>query len=117
VGYRTIVSLDSTASEDERLTGYLCFGRTPMTDATVDLYWMAVAPNLQGKGIGRALVDAFEVIMAEEGMRIIRVETSTREGYGKTLDFYLRLNYLEVGRILNFYTDDDHLVTLIKVLS
>ena len=35
--------------------GYACFGPTPMTERTWDLYWIAVAPNAKRAGVGRAL--------------------------------------------------------------
>src|SRR5688500_16384306 len=32
---------------------YSCFGHTPMTEATVDLYWMVTAARARGRGHGR----------------------------------------------------------------
>ena len=40
---------------DDRLMGYACFGPTPSTEGTYDLYWLAVDPSAQGQGLGRAL--------------------------------------------------------------
>ena len=39
-----------------KLAGWICWGPTPCTLGTYDLYWMAVDPALQGSGIGTALV-------------------------------------------------------------
>ena len=44
------------ADVDGRLAGWICWGPTPCTLGTYDLYWMAVDPALQGAGIGTALV-------------------------------------------------------------
>ena len=39
------------ADVDGRLVGWICWGPTPCTLGTYDLYWMAVDPALQGGGI------------------------------------------------------------------
>src|SRR3954471_15276625 len=38
--------------DDDDLVAYACFGPTPGTDRTFDLYWIAVHPNAQGNGAG-----------------------------------------------------------------
>ncbi|GMV42957.1 MAG: hypothetical protein AMXMBFR64_46730 [Myxococcales bacterium] len=110
-GYQTIVALAGDA-----VVGYLCYGRTPMTRRTFDLYWMAVDGARRGAGIGRRLVEDLERRVREGGGGLIRVETSTREGYDGTLAFYLRTGYQIASRLPDFYDTDDDLVTLTKVL-
>ena len=46
------------AFEGKQLLGYACAGPTPATDGTFDLYWLAVDPAVQGKGVGRRIVAA-----------------------------------------------------------
>ncbi len=41
--------------DDGAVGGYYCVGPTPATEGTFDLYWIAVNPELHGKGIGSAL--------------------------------------------------------------
>jgi GNAT superfamily N-acetyltransferase len=48
------------AEHDGRLAGWICWGPTPCTLGTHDLYWMAVDPALHGAGVGTALVHAME---------------------------------------------------------
>ena len=36
----------------DRPVGYVCYGPTPMTFGTYDLYWIAVDPTWHGRGIG-----------------------------------------------------------------
>jgi GNAT superfamily N-acetyltransferase len=43
------------AEHDGRLAGWICWGPTPCTLGTFDLYWMAVDPALHGAGIGTLL--------------------------------------------------------------
>lgn len=99
------------------LVGYLCYGHTPMTAATYDLYWMAVDGARRGLGVGRRLVEAFEAAVQQAGGRLIRVETSSRDGYDGTLAFYLRTGYEIASRIADFYGPGDDLVTLTKRLA
>ncbi len=47
------------AEHDGRLAGWICWGPTPCTLGTYDLYWMAVDPALHGGGIGTALLRAW----------------------------------------------------------
>jgi GNAT superfamily N-acetyltransferase len=41
---------------DGALAGWICWGPTPCTAGTYDLYWMAVDPARQGSGVGTALI-------------------------------------------------------------
>lgn len=109
-GYQCIVAVDG---EDD-CAGYLSYGRTPMTEATYDLYWVAVDPGHRGKGIGRKLCEAFEETVRQAEGTLIRVETSSQEAYSGTLQFYLDAGYIEGGRLPGFYKPGDDLVILYK---
>lgn len=101
-------------AEDEasgELLGYVSFGPTPMTESTWDLYWIVIGAGARGRGLGRLLHDAAVAEMGARGGRRVRVETSTREGYGATLAYYDRLGYARVGLIADFYSPGDDLVT------
>jgi ribosomal protein S18 acetylase RimI-like enzyme len=110
-GYFAVVAEDETG-----LAGYLCYGPTPMTEAAWDLYWVAVDRARRGEGIGKKLTRAFEDIVKERGGKIIRIETSSTESYGGTLEFYLKTGYSVVSKVDDFYRIGDHLITLIKRL-
>ena len=96
----------------EPLLGYACYGPTPMTRSTFDLYWIASSPAARGTGVGLRLHAAVLDAVRAAGGRRLRVETSTQESYGATLQFYERCGYREVGRIADFYDDGDDLLTL-----
>ncbi|MES1204730.1 MAG: GNAT family N-acetyltransferase [Pseudomonadota bacterium] len=97
--------------------GYICFGATPMTAATFDVYWIVVAPEAQGQGIGRALMAETERALAARGAETIRIETSSLEGQGGAVRFYERAGYARVGFIEAFYRPGDDLITLAKRLA
>jgi ribosomal protein S18 acetylase RimI-like enzyme len=100
------------ASIAGRVVGYICFGPTPMTEGTYDLYWIASDPQVRGQGVGAALVRAMEAELRERGGRVIRVETSATEAYGATRGFYAALKYVEECRFRDFYKEGEDLVIL-----
>jgi GNAT superfamily N-acetyltransferase len=98
------------AEHDGRLAGWICWGPTPCTLGTYDLYWMAVDPALHGAGIGTALVHAMEDRLAGVA-RLIVVETAGRPDYAPTRTFYEQRGYHATARIPDFYaTGDDQVV-------
>ena len=97
--------------------GYACWGPTPLTKGTFDLYWIATHPDFQGQGHGHALMAYVEGIVREENGRLLVLETSSKESYGNTVDFYRRMGYEEASRIRDFYDDDDDKITFIKRIS
>ena len=104
------------ADEAGRVAGYLCWGPTPLTEGTYDLYWMAVAPNHQGRGYGKTLVRWLEDRVRAEKGRLVVIETSSQPKYDPTREFYLGLGYKETARIPDFYKPGDARVTYTKHL-
>ncbi len=100
-----------------KLSGYLVYGPTPLTEGTFDVYWMAVAPAEQGKGYGKRLVGWVENKIKELAGRMIIIETSSQPKYEPTRRFYLRLGYHEVARIPDFYRRGDDRVIYTKHLD
>jgi ribosomal protein S18 acetylase RimI-like enzyme len=106
--YRIVV--DEIAGE---VCGYACWGPAPLTKGTFDLYWIAAHPGVQGRGVGRALMAHVENQVRAENGRLLIIETSSKESYGKTVGFYRRLGYEEASRIRDFYdAGDDKLIFL-----
>ena len=96
--------------------GYVCFGPTPMTDGTYDLYWIAVDPKQQRLGLGRQLMDFVEANLREQNGRLLMIETSSQPKYEPTRRFYLQRNYAEIARIPDFYSVGDDRVIYCKKL-
>ena len=102
---------------DDALAGYACYGPTPATDGTWDLYWLAVDPAAQGRGVGRALVRWVEQELGRRGARLLVVETSSRADYQVTRSFYARSGYTDAARIRDFYSPSDDRIILTTRLS
>jgi len=101
------------------LVGFACFGPVPLTDATYDLYWLAVAPAEQGRGVASRLeaAAAEAAAAAASGGRWLLAETSSMDGYAAARTFYEKFGYVQVGRIEDFYRVGDHKITYGKRLD
>ena len=102
------------AAKDGKVVGYICYGPTPMTEGTYDLYWIASDPKVRGQGVGAALVSAMEGDLRRRKGRLIRVETSAMEAYGPTRGFYASMKYTEEARFRDFYKVGEDLIILSK---
>jgi ribosomal protein S18 acetylase RimI-like enzyme len=109
--------IDCMVDDQDQPVGYICYGPTPMTRGTFDLYWIVVDPNFQGKGIGSKLLDFLEEGVREEGGRMILADTSTIPQYEKTKNFYLQNGFQEVARIPDYYYPGNDRITFCKRIS
>jgi ribosomal protein S18 acetylase RimI-like enzyme len=100
----------------ERLVGYCAWGNVPLTRSSYDLYWIAVEPAAQGKGIGQRLMTLVERAVGERGGGGLYIETSSRAVYARTRRFYRDAGYREVARLRNFYAAGDHKVVFCKTI-
>lgn len=111
-GYYTLVAeIGSTA------VGYICYGSTPLTRGTWDIYWMAVEPKEQAKGIGKVLIAAAESDIKKHKARLIIIETSSKPEYEKTRRFHIARGYELVCHIADFYAPGDDKLIFQKRLS
>lgn len=101
---------------DGSLAGWICWGPTPCTLGTWDLYWMAVDPARQGLGLGTVLVEEMERRIAGRA-RLVIVETAGRPDYAATRGFYEARGYRAVRRIPDFYAPGDDQVTYVKYFA
>lgn len=103
--------------EDENVLGYHCTGHRALTDGVFDLYWIAVKPGTQNKGIGKKLLEHSENFARENNGRLILAETSSRESYENTRNFYAKNGYETVSIIKDFYSIGDNLIMFGKYLK
>ena len=80
-------------------------------------YWIGVAPDCQGKGVGGALLRESERLIADRGGILSILETSGRSSYDPTRGFYLRMGYYEAARIADFYAPGDDKTVYVKRLA
>ena len=99
------------------VAGWVCFGPTPCTIGTYDIYWIAVNRRHQGKGLGTVLIKYAEEQIAKQGGRLAVIETSGREIYHPTRQFYIRRGYSESARLRDFYAPGDDKVVYTKPVA
>jgi ribosomal protein S18 acetylase RimI-like enzyme len=89
------------------LLGYACYGPTPCTSGTWDLYWIAVSGGARGRGIGSLLMEEIERRLVQQRARLVLIETSSRTDYEPTRGFYERRGYEVIARVPDFYAVGD----------
>ena len=95
------------AEEGGRVVGYACYGAIALTVGSYDLYWIAVDRSVQGRGLGKQIMDQVVEIIRSEGGRNIYIETSTRPQYLATRGFYERCGCPLVATLDDFYAPGD----------
>ena len=103
-------------ADGDIVNGYICIGPRPLTKGTYDLYWIAVNPNVQAKGIGSGLVKYIEEHIAKLKGRLILIETSGKPSYEKERKFYLKNSYTQLVDIKDFYDVNDSLIVYGKYI-
>ena len=103
--------------DGDQCIGYICYGPTPMTQGTFDLYWIAVDPDLQKQGVGSKLLDFLEKVVKKSNGRMILADASSIPQYEKTEKFYLKNGFQEVARIPDYYYPGNDRMTFCKKLE
>ena len=103
-------------SDGDTVNGYVCIGPRPLTVGTYDLYWIAVNPNVQARGIGSGLIQHIEEYLKNKSARLILIETSGKPGYEKERRFYEKNKYDKFVEIKDFYNIGDSLVVYGKYI-
>lgn len=103
--------------KDSQIQGYICYGPTPITEGTWDIYWIAVSREARGRGLGKSLLHFAEGRIIKAEGRLILIETSSRADYERTRNFYLSQGYEMISRIPDFYAPGDDRLVLWKRLK
>jgi len=99
---------------DGVLHGYACFGPIPSRPGAFDLYWIAVSPKHQGRGLGKKLLREAEHRAAVQGAIEMYIDTSGRSQYQPTRAFYERAGYRTWDIFPDFYFPGDDKVVYRK---
>lgn len=108
-----------TVEIDGHIVAAAQYAPEPFADRMWNLYFIAVDPQHQGCGLGRAVMARVESDLkdlGQEGARSLVVETSSTDQYALTRKFYAGLGYDEEARIRQFYGPDDDKVVFWKSL-
>ena len=97
-----------------QLQGYSCYGPIPATVNSFDLYWIAVAPQQQGLGLGKKLLQSTEACVLAAGGEQLLIETSGREQSLPTRRFYQAMGYHISQQLVHGYGPGDDKITYTK---
>lgn len=104
------------AEEDGRTVGYTSYGPIACTRTSYDLYWIVVAGDFRGKGLGTRLLEASERAISALGGNRVYIETSMRPLYEPTRAFYIARGYTQAAVLDDFYAPGDAKVIYVKVI-
>jgi len=105
------------AEMKKEVIGYACYGRIPGTQSSFDIYWIVVAKEYQGRGLGKTLLFQTEKFISKSGGKRAYAETSSRKLYRPTHKFYESCGYRREAFLKNFYADGDSKIIYSKVLK
>jgi GNAT superfamily N-acetyltransferase len=99
-----------TAIDGGQVMGFACYGPTPLTRGTFDLYWICVSRRRRRMGYGLALLKGVVRGVRREGGRLIVLDTSARRDFAPTRAFYEHAGFQATGHIPGFYGPGDDLM-------
>jgi ribosomal protein S18 acetylase RimI-like enzyme len=104
------------AESENKVCGFICFGAASLCIGTYDIYYIAVDPDVSGKGIGRQLINHVELLLKDIA-RMILIETSSSDSYEIARKFYLKLGYKEIERLKDYYKEGEDRVIYQKLIK
>ena len=88
-----------------------------LTSGTYNLLAIGVRSDIQGKGIGKLMMNYLEDLLKKRDGRILIVETSGTDDFQLTRKFYENLDYTKEAIIRDFWEDGDDKVIYWKRLQ
>lgn len=103
------------AREDHSTIGWICFGPTPCTIGTFDIYWLVVHPQNQKCGVGSSLMQYATGFIKKRNGRMIVIDTSGC--YLCARRFYEKNGYRRAARLRDFYANGDDKIIYVKYIE
>jgi len=106
-----------TSHGQEGAQGFCYAVPEQLAEGTWNMLAIAVAPDQQGQGHGKALVAALEALLRKQGARILIADTSGIKAFANTRAFYEHADYTAEARIRDFWGPGDDKVIYWKALG
>ena len=100
--HRWLVALDQ-----QEPIGFAYAEPERMTEGTFNLLALAVKPEAQGRGLGKALVSELMQRLRNDGGRVLLVETSSLDEFAASRAFYEGQAFTQEARIRDFYKEGE----------
>jgi ribosomal protein S18 acetylase RimI-like enzyme len=101
-------------SPEGSVIGFVCYGKTPLTQGTYDLYWIVIEPACRRRGLGKRMLAHLENVLRDKNAWLLVAETSSQAAYAQARSFYAREGFREESRIRDYYAPGDDLVIYCK---
>ena len=95
---------------NEQVVGAALCARESFSNDVWNLLFLAVEPDVQGRGTGSSLVRWIENQLSGRATALV-IDTSGQEAFAATRAFYSKLGYREFGGIPDYYGAGDSKVT------
>jgi acetoin utilization deacetylase AcuC-like enzyme/GNAT superfamily N-acetyltransferase len=105
------------AERGANLVGFACYGPLHGTQGSFELFWIAIAPEEQKKGLGAQVYARAEAAMVKASAKHIYADTSSSDRYADTRGFYQRMGFREGARLPDFYAPGDGKIVFVKDLA
>jgi ribosomal protein S18 acetylase RimI-like enzyme len=102
------------ADLEEKTIGYTNFGTASYSGFSYYLHWIAIHHDYRNLGLGKKLLLKTENIIKDRGAKNIFVETSSKDLYIPTQQFYLKCGYTVEAKLKKFYSETDDQIILSK---
>lgn len=102
--------------ETGNFLGYSCYGLIPLTTESYDLYWIAVSPKAQQRGLAQKILQKTEESIQKLGGQQLHAETSGTPAYAAARAFYLKNGFTQAATFKDFYKKGDDKVMFVKYL-
>jgi len=104
------------AERDGRLVGCASFGRVGGTEGSFTLYWVAVEPTAQSKGLGSLLLEKAEAVMRSMAGVSVYADASTTEQHKSYRSFLVSMGFHEQTRLEGYYRKGESRIIFEKLL-
>ncbi|MFO0953472.1 MAG: GNAT family N-acetyltransferase [Isosphaeraceae bacterium] len=111
-GHRSI-----TLERNGRVVGFAYYAPSAMADRVWYLWWIAVEPGGQSKGLGTEMLRRAEADARAADARLMLIETSSLPHYEPTRQFYMRRGYNLYAVLEDYYADGDAMVVFARRLT
>ena len=108
--------LTDRAPDTGAVLGFACWGPTSLSRGAADLYWIATARNVQGRGVAAGLFRAVEDAVRAAGRWLIVIWTSSKPDYEAARKFYQRMGCERSCQLADFYDRGDDLMVFVRRL-
>ena len=106
-----------TSLQENKIVGLGYCTPEKLTEGTYNLLAIAVRKEIQGKGVGRKMMDYIEQLLKERTKRVLIAETSSDSQYTLTREFYEKLNYRKEATIQDFWKEGEDKIIYWKKLN